>query len=70
MYKTVKTNYFVYSRLGNCFIVFQSSLMASSTQLHELSTSEDKSARLKGAFLMACSGNTVSNSTLLNEPLF
>ena len=40
--------------------LLQSSLMASSSQLHELSTSEDKSARLKGAFLMACSGNIVS----------
>ena len=34
--------------------------MATSSQLHELSTSEDKSSRLKGAFLTACSGNIVS----------
>ena len=42
----------------------QSNLVCNATQLEELSMSEDKTVRLKAAFLNSCSGNLVSDSPL------
>ena len=42
----------------------QSSLVCNASQLEELSMSEDKTVRLKAAFLNSCSGNLVSDGPL------
>ncbi|KAK2188235.1 hypothetical protein NP493_139g03010 [Ridgeia piscesae] len=47
----------------------QSSLVCNATQLEELSMSEDKTVRLKAAFLNSCSGN-LSQAQLIVDELF